>query len=330
LARRPRARPRTLADLNEAAIISRLAAAFADIGGGPAVRLGIGDDAAVLRPRAGRELVVSTDAAVEGVDFRLDRFPLAAVGHRALAQNLSDLAAMGAAPLGFLLTLAAARELPLAMLDRLARGMASLAREVRCPLVGGDLSATSGPLLISITVLGEVERGAALTRGGARVGDTVWVSGALGGVAIGLRRLLAEPGPARVTARGSLARLLRPSPRLSLGRALRRHVSACIDVSDGLAADLARLAAASQVRVELDPQRIPCAGAATPAQACHSGEEFELAFTAPADRATALRRAARRVGVPVTAIGTVRRGRGLAWRDGATLGGGYDHFAAAR
>jgi len=326
VARRPR--PRQLADLDEAAIIERLQRAFLHVVPKRAPRLGIGDDAAVLSLRAGHQLVATTDAAVEGADFLRDRFPPRAVGHRVLAQNLSDLAAMGATPIGFLLTLCAAPETALTWVDAVARGMAALAAAARCPLVGGDLSATSGPVTISITALGEIARGRALTRAGARPGDQVWVSGELGGAALGLEWLLAARSGARVAARGVLARLLRPEPRLALGRALRPLASACVDVSDGLVIDLERLALASGARLTIDASLLPVARGASTAQALGSGEELELVFTVPRARATAMRRAARRVGVAVCVIGEVGSGSGLIilHRPRARLAR-FDHFA---
>jgi len=240
------------------------------------VPVGIGDDCAVLRPRPGFELCVTTDAVVEGVHFMRARFTLADVGHKALAVNLSDLAAMGARPRWFVCAL----ELPPWVDDRgvdaLARGMSALARRHRVDLVGGNLSRAAA-LSVTITAAGEVPRGRALLRGGGRAGDRLYVSGTLGDARRGLALL--ESG-ARGLAR---AKQLRPEPRIPLGLLARRFASAAIDISDGLAQDAGHLARASGVRAMVRMERLPVtkalrryAGEASSAWAAAGGEDYEL------------------------------------------------------
>ncbi|MBN2360291.1 MAG: thiamine-phosphate kinase [Deltaproteobacteria bacterium] len=317
------------------------AASGAARGARPPVRLGIGDDAALIALPPGRELAITTDTALEGVDFALDRFPAEAIGWRCLAQNLSDLAAMGASPIGFVLTAAARPQTPLKTIDGLCRGMARLARDARCPLIGGDLSATAGPLTIAIAALGELPARTAHRRAGARPGDRLWVSGRLGDSAVALDWLL-DGRPRRPATmaqalrrappalRPALRTYLQPRPRLALGRALRGVASAVIDISDGLVVDLRRLARASGVAVEVDAAALPLGAGAAATAALTSGEEYELLFTAAAAGTAAVRRAARRAGVAVTCIGAVGRGRGVRI-DGrpASDRGGFDHFGRA-
>ncbi|HZA51980.1 MAG TPA: thiamine-phosphate kinase, partial [Myxococcaceae bacterium] len=214
------------------------------------VPVGIGDDCAVLRPRPGWDLCVTTDALVEGVHFTREHFSLADVGHKALAVNLSDLAAMGARPAWFLCALELPAWVDDRRLDGLARGMSALAREHRIALVGGNLSRARS-LSVTLTAVGEVPRGGALRRAGGRAGDRLYVSGRLGDARLGLA-LLAKGlrGQAR-------ARQLRPTPRIALGLVARRFASAAIDVSDGLAQDAGHLAAASGVRALLQVNRLP-------------------------------------------------------------------------
>jgi len=315
-----------LGDLGEFGLIERIERAVARSGvRSAAVVLGIGDDAAILRARRGEDVVVTTDALVEGVHFRFATQSPRAIGRRALAVNLSDLAAMGARPLGCLLALAAPPELPLRTLDGVLAGMLREAARHGCPLVGGNVARARETSLV-ITALGAVARGRALTRRGARAGDRILVTGTLGGAALELAR--AERGA------GTLRRV--PTPRLAAGRALARvrGVGACIDVSDGLEADLAHLLEPAGLTALLDPGRIPqppgfqaaCRrlGLDPDALARGGGEDYELLFTVRpgAPSAAAL---ARRLGVPVSEIGrAVRPTRG---RQGhAAPPRGYRHF----
>jgi thiamine-monophosphate kinase len=311
-----------LRDLGEFGLIERIARAARRAGSGPAVRIGIGDDAALLRLGAREDLVVSTDARVEGVHFRFDWQSPRDAGHWALASALSDLAAMGARPLGALLALATPPSLDVAVFDALLRGALSLGARCGCPLVGGNV-ARAPVLSLTFTVLGAVARGRALRRDTARAGDRLFVTGRLGETALALRR--AEAG-------GRIRH--RPVPRLAAGRALvgLPGVGACIDISDGLLADLGHLEEASRVAFELDRARLPrapgfearCArvGARPDHLLAAGGEDYELLFTlrrrGPGEGALS-----RRLGVRVTEIGrAVPRQPGA----GASRARGFRHF----
>jgi thiamine-monophosphate kinase len=275
---------------------------------GAGVVLGIGDDAAVLRPPAGEDLVATVDAVVEGVHFDA-RFAPADVGWKALAVNLSDLAAMGARPLWALCALTTRRGEDPARLAGAGRGLAACARAHRVALVGGNVS-RARQLSLTVTAVGAVPRGQALTRGGARPGDLLYVSGRLGEAALGL----APAAPPRARARQR-----RPAPRLALGRALRGVASACLDVSDGLLQDLGHLCQASGVGARVEAARLPLPDARAAARAgrdplalaCAGGEDYELLFAVPPARARALAAAAARARTPVTHIGALVRGAGV-------------------
>jgi thiamine-monophosphate kinase len=294
------------------------------------VPVGIGDDCAVLGPRAGTELCVTTDALVEGVHFTRPHFTLADVGHKALAVNLSDLAAMGARPSWFLCALALPPWVDDRGLDALARGMSALARRHRIALVGGNLS-RAGELSVTITAAGEVPRGRALVRRGGRAGDRLYVSGTLGDARLGLELLSTG---ARGRAR---SRQLRPTPRIALGLLARRFGSAAIDISDGLAQDAGHLARASRVRAVLDLKALPVsaeleryAGEASRMWAASGGEDYELLLAVPPSAAAGFERACARGGERVTWIGQLSAGRGVTLDDPQrgtlpTLPG-FDHF----
>ena len=313
-----------LRDLGEFKLIERIARAAARAGAGRSVVLGIGDDAALLRARAGEDFVVTTDAFVEDVHFRWRSEAPRSVGRRALVANLSDLAAMGARPLGFTFALAAPGTLPVRRLDGVLAGLLHEGRAHGCPLVGGNVTRARETSL-SITALGAVARGRALRRDAARAGDRLFVTGTLGGAALAVAR--AERG------RGRQRRVA--TPRLAAGRALARvaAVGACIDVSDGLAADLAHLLR-DRLRAELDPSRLPrprgfdaaCAreGLDPEALLLGGGEDYELLFSLrPAGPGQAA--LARRLGVAVTEIGRLRgRARGRSGRGVEPTG--WRHF----
>ena len=269
---------------------------------GPLAR-GIGDDAAVLDVPAGERLVVSTDASVEGAHFRRGWLTAEEIGWRAAASALSDLAAMAARPLGVLLALSLPDRWRDA-LDGLADGVGAAARSVGAPIVGGAL-ARGGDLALTVTVLGSTPH--PLGRAGASPGELVCVTGALGGARLALDALLRGEAPAAV----HRTRFARPAPRIAEARWLAaRGATAMVDVSDGLAADLGHVAAASGVRLAVDPARVPCAPGASAAVALASGEEYELALTLAADeegaRATCSAFAAT-FGVALTPIGRVER-----------------------
>jgi thiamine-monophosphate kinase len=257
------------------------------------VRLGVGDDAALIDCPADRELVAAIDTVVEGVHFPRGS-PAASIGHRALAVNLSDMAAMGAEPAWALLalTLPRAEERWLA---EFGRGFGALAREFGVALVGGDT--TSGPLCATVQILGTVERGTALTRSGGSPGDVLFVSGTPGDAAAGLaieRSPTAASDPA--AAQELRERFRFPSPRVALGRRLRGYASACIDVSDGLLADAGKLAHASGCGAVLDYDQLPLSPALASTfgdarareLALTGGDDYELLFSVPAERLAAL------------------------------------------
>ncbi len=287
------------------------------------LHLGIGDDCALLAPRRGEVLAVTTDLSIAGRHFRLDWHPPEAIGHRALARGLSDLAAMGARPVAAFLSLGLPRELTAearrgqasrkSWVQRFLDGLLALAEAYKTPLAGGDLA--ESPLAVAdIVLVGAVPHGRALLRSGARAGDLLYVTGALGGAAAGLAHLaeLASPGaanPPRIPKRldSLLAPHLYPHPRIAQGLWLQRRglASAAIDLSDGLSTDLAHLCEESGVSAEVDAGLLPLGLGASLPQALHGGEDYELLFTAPA--AARLPRAI--AGVPVTRIGRIAKAR---------------------
>lgn len=309
------------------------------------VALGIGDDAALLEVPAGRQLVACTDTMVAGVHF-LAGTTAEDLGWKSLAVNLSDLAAMGADPAWALLSLT----LPEAdggFVDRFAEGFVELAAAHGVALVGGDT--TQGPLSITVTALGTVLQGVALTRGGARAGDAVFVTGTLGDAA-GALRLQRDSGfgtrGSEKQPAGSAAlfeRLNRPKPRLAAGQTLRSVASACIDVSDGLLADLAHICKASGVAAEVDVEALPVSAALRSefdAAACRGfalagGDDYELCFTVAPDRDAEIASAFERLGLRVSRIGRIGAGEGVRVRDAKgnaidTPPAGWQHFAGSR
>ncbi|MDH4164939.1 MAG: thiamine-phosphate kinase [Gammaproteobacteria bacterium] len=297
------------------------------------VLLGVGDDAALLAPPPGQALVAATDTLVEGRHF-LPGTPANAIGHQALAVNLSDLAAMGAEPAWALLSLSMPRPEERWLAD-FADGLYALAERHGVALVGGDT--VSGPLVITIEVLGFVPPAAALLRSGARAGDLIVVSGAPGVAAAGLEEL--ESGRATFESRDArVRRFLRAEPRLALGHALRGLATAAMDVSDGLLGDLGKLARSSGLGACIDLERLPVAPelAAYPAAeqerlVLHGGDDYELLFTLPADRFGHIPGLAAAGGCSLQCIGSMVQGEGVECRrNGARVnaaGKGYDHFA---
>ncbi|MCG8277668.1 thiamine-phosphate kinase [Stenotrophomonas sp. NLF4-10] len=303
------------------------------------VVLGIGDDAALLQPPPGRQLAVTADTLNAGVHFPAETLP-ADIGWKALAVNLSDLAAMGAAPLWCTLSLS----LPQAdagWLEGFVDGFFALADASGIALVGGDT--TRGPLSLSITAMGAVPAGQALRRNGARVGDDIWISGMPGEAAGALR--LWQRGALDVRAPAADAgheilrqRLQRPTPRLQLGQALHGVASAAADVSDGLLADLGHIATRSGVGAVVQAGRVPLSSAlrdalgADAARDCalRGGDDYELCFTAAPERRDALQALSSRLALPLTRIGHVVEGRGVSCEGDADTGHatGYRHFAA--
>jgi len=302
--------------------------------------LGVGDDCALLAPTAGMQIAVSSDMLLEGRHF-LSTVPPQALGHKALAVNLSDLAACGASPLAFTLMLALPRADD-AFLGGFCEGLFALADAQDIELIGGDT--TAGPLTVGITVMGEVPPGAALRRNGARDGDDLWVSHSPDG-GIGDARLALEVFRGRVQLQGdSFSQVRRamewPQPRVALGVALRGVAHAAIDLSDGLAGDLGHVLAQSRVGALLDWAALPRSSvvAAQPLplqQQCMlgGGDDYELLFSAPASARAAVQRAAARTEVGVSRIGEIQREAGLRvrWPDGGIsswAARGFDHFAS--
>jgi thiamine-monophosphate kinase len=296
--------------------------------------LGPGDDCALLQPAPGMQLAISSDMLVDGRHF-LSTVDPAKLGHKALAVNLSDLAACGAKPLAFTLALALPRA-DEAFLAPFAQGLLALADVHGCDLVGGDT--TQGPLNICITVFGEVPSGQALLRSGARAGDDLWVSGTLGDARLALevfRGKLSVPAEVFEAAR---VRMEAPTPRVALGVALRGVATSAIDISDGLLGDLAHVLRASGVGAVIDTSlalplmAAPLQGAQRLEYILAGGDDYELAFTAaPAQRAAVLQAAAQ-AGTVATCIGSIEAGPGIRLLDsqGQTLDARYasfDHFA---
>jgi thiamine-monophosphate kinase len=294
------------------------------------VVLGIGDDAALLAPPPGRQLVVTADTLNDGVHFPRGTSP-ADVGWKALAVNLSDLASMGAEPAWCTLSLSLPQSDP-AWIEGFLDGFLDLAGQHGIALVGGDT--TRGPLSIAVTAMGLVEPGRALRRDGARVGDEVWVTGTLGDAAGGLALLGREPVPAL------RARLDRPTPRVDAGRVLAGIATACVDVSDGLLADLGHVCARSHVAAHIDVDALPASAALREAFGeadrialqASGGDDYELCFTAPADAGADIGAVSAQLGLRFTRIGRIVAGEGVHPVDAksqpwSSPRRGYDHFA---
>jgi thiamine-monophosphate kinase len=294
--------------------------------------LDLGDDAAVLAVPPGRELVIAADAIVGGVHFLPDD-PPDLVARKLLRTNLSDLAAMGAAPLGYLTTVSVPRDTPDAWFAGFAAGLAEDQAAFGLQLLGGDTTTTPGPVSLSLTILGTVAAGCAVHRQGALAGHGVWVSGSIGDGALGLlaaRGTLADPD-------GWLAGRYRlPQPRLALGLRLHGIAAAAMDVSDGLLQDLGHLCRAGGVAAEIDAALVPLSAAARAAvlaepallrRCLTGGDDYELLLAVPPAREAALREAARAAGIAVTRIGGFRAGEPrvtLVGYDGAAFESGAD------
>jgi thiamine-monophosphate kinase len=297
------------------------------------------DDAAIATPPAGRDLVVTTDALVESVHF-FTSDPPDLIARKALRVNLSDLAAKGATPSGYLLALSIPKQIEMPRLRAFAVGLAEDQREFGISLLGGDTTWTPGPLTVAITAFGHVPQGAMLRRSGARPGDLVFVSGMIGDAGGGLACLKGE-GTLPEEQRDYLVRRFQlPEPRMVLGQALVGVASASLDVSDGLIADLGHIAQTSNVRVEVEAARVPLSTALLSlrpdaenriVRATTAGDDYEIAFTAPPERRSEIIAAAARAAVPLTEIGRVSEGEGVALLDPegneiTITQSGYAHF----
>jgi thiamine-monophosphate kinase len=299
--------------------------------------LDLSDDAALLTPPAGQQLVLAADALVEGVHFLPDD-PPGMIARKLLRVNLSDLAAMGAAPLGYLMTTAFTRGTPDAWIADFVAGLAEDQQRFGLQVLGGDTVATPGPACFSLTIIGTVPPGLALHRRGARIGDEIWVSGSIGDGALGLRVL---QGKLAADAEGHLARRYRlPEPRLALGQALRGVARAAMDVSDGLVQDLGHLCRAAGCGAEIAATALPLSAAASAALAHDAallpllltgGDDYELLFAAAPEDAEAVQAASIKASVPVARLGRFVAGDGVVVRDGSGAAitlpqGGWSHF----
>jgi len=278
-----------------------------------AILTGIGDDCAVLRMLAGHDSLITTDFTLEGIHFRRDWHPAESVGHRCLARGLSDVAAMGGEPVAAFLSLALPRDLPQSWVGRFVRSLVTIAEKYGAPLSGGDTAESPGGILADIIVVGAVPKGKAVLRSGARTGDRIFVTGALGGSAAAVVQMRALPKK-RLNPRDH-GRHFYPEPRLEVGRILREKglASAMIDTSDGLSTDLAHICEESGVGAELYAALIPRAQVGKPARevdldlALHGGEDYELLFTvAPGKRIPS-----QIAGTALTQIGHITRARGI-------------------
>ena len=302
---------------------------------GAQVALGIGDDCAILRPKRGHEVLVTTDFSLEGKHFLLDTHPPEAVGHRCLARGLSDLAAMGAEPMAAFLSLALPGEMLAtakgrAWVRRFLAGMRGMGERYEVTLAGGDTAESESGVLADIMLVGSAPVGTSLRRSGGRAGDPLYVTGALGGAAAELREMLARPSGGRRVVKTEGHPQMFPEPRLAVGMALRRSglASACMDLSDGLSTDLAHLCAESGVGAEVEAGLVPVHSLAGLEDALHGGEDYELLFAARAG----VKMPRQIAGVAVTRIGRLVRGSGLVLvRDGkkrVLKVGGWEHFKA--
>jgi thiamine-monophosphate kinase len=304
---------------------------------------GLSDDAAVLAPPMGHDLVLTTDGVVAGVHF-FPGDPAADVARKVLRMNLSDLAAKGAQPVGFLMSLALPAATKKSWMARFAKGLGEDADHYGCALLGGDTDRTGGPLSIVITAFGAVPHGRIVRRSTAKPGDIIVVTGTIGDAALGvkLRRTKSLAKTWRLTramARHLEERYLLPQPRNALAAAVLRYASAAMDVSDGLAGDLAKLCRASVVAAEVDVASVPLSIAARAAIAAKpkllervltGGDDYEIVLALSPARLPAVHAASKKAGVPVTEIGRLRKGRGVRFlRSGNTLDfsrASYSHF----
>lgn len=318
--------------MNEFALIDAYFKRLSDVAGAPSTQntyspkadLGIGDDCALVSVPVGMQLAVSADTLVSGVHFPVNTSPFD-IGYKALAVNLSDLAAMGAVPAWFTLCITL-QDQSARWVEAFCEGMASVMRPHPILLIGGDT--TRGPLSISVQVIGLVPSGEALTRCGAKEGDDIYVSGCIGEAAQGLalvqNTLQIEQASIR---EHMLERLNRPTPRVSLGLALRGVAHACIDVSDGLLADLNHILQSSDAGACLDLGSIPVAGGISLQQSIISGDDYELCFTAPVQQRDVIDLLALKLSLPIARIGRITSQHGMVDQNNHPLTpAGYTHF----
>jgi thiamine-monophosphate kinase len=338
---------RRVRDVGEFGLIELLAASLpAEVRAATGLELGIGDDAAVWQPARGEQIVVTTDSLVEDVHFRRDWTDWESLGHKSLAVNVSDLAAMGASPRLAVVSLGLDGDECIGDLLALYRGLGALARRYKMTIAGGDIVRSPGKMVLHVTALGETRARRALTRSGANPGDLIGVTGTLGASAAGLRLLgldVEDPRRRAATAGQLIAAHLRPEPRVEFATALLDHgASAAMDLSDGLLGDLPKILAASGVAARLNEGSIPVAAAVRalfPGEwielALRGGEDYELLFTAPRGKWDGIEGAIRKAGGTVAAIGEVLEREpeapsiALIGLDGArrtNSEGAFDHF----
>jgi thiamine-monophosphate kinase len=313
-----------------------IAKLFAPLSAKAAGAYGLTDDAATIQPPSGHELVVTADLLTAGVHFRVDD-PPELIAKKALRVNLSDLAAKGAAPAGYLLSLALPRDWTLPWMQAFTDSLREDQDTFSVMLLGGDTTSTSGPLTIAITAFGFVPAGTMLRRNGAKPGDLVFLSGTIGDAGAGLAALNGEFATLSVYDREVLvSRYQVPAPRLALGKALRGIATASLDISDGLLADLGHVAETSGVRLAVDADRIPLsmalkASGSSLVSAVTAGDDYEIAFTAPADQRDSVSQIAAATNTPVAEIGRVETGSGVVLLDSSgreipVSRKGYRHF----
>lgn len=298
------------------------------------VATGIGDDCAVLQIPPGHQALLTTDFSLEGVHFRREWHPAEAVGHRCLTRGLSDIAAMGGGPIAVFLSLALPQNLPQSWVDQFVKGLLKLADKFNVTLAGGDTAQSPDGVLADIVVVGSVAKGNAIQRSGARAGDRIYVTGALGGAAATLELLFAG----RKLRPSDFPRHFHPTPRIEVGRFLleKSLASAMIDLSDGLSTDLGHICEESGVGAEIHAPAIPCASVGKPVRevdfhfALHGGDDYELLFTAhPAKHVPS-----RIAGLPITQIGHITRDKHvvLVNQEGVASGlrpQGWEHFTGS-
>lgn len=333
-------------EIGEFALIDRLQR-FLQAPSGSQVVKSIGDDCAVLQPAPESELILTTDSQEEGVHYRLDWSTPEEIGWRCLAVNVSDIAAMAGRPLGAVVALSLPPDLDVAFVDGLYTGMQDLARRMACPIIGGNMTKTTGRVSVTITVLGEVPKGQAIYRSGAQPGDAIWVTGPLGGAKAGLEALLKPDAVRDVPTAHALACYRRPQPRLWEAQFLRQRATlhSLLDISDGLSGDLRHICEASGVGAHIeaaavpihdDTRRIAEALQADPlSYALHGGEDFELCFTAQTRQIEPiLGDFEQQFSRSLVRVGMVRKGKEVTLRrsDGSEAvlpTRGYDHFRSA-
>ena len=272
------------------------------------IALGIGDDCALLKPAAGEEIAITSDMLVEGRHFFVNANP-ELLGRKALAVNLSDLAAMGAKPMGFTLSIALPK-VDVAWLEAFSKGLFAIANQYSCPLIGGDT--TAGPLTISITAFGSIPAGKAIRRSGAKVGDDIWTSGAIGDARLTLAALRHEMNLSDSDLKQIEHRMHNPTPRVELGMKIRGIASAALDISDGLLGDLQHILKQSQVSAEVYLDQLPKSETLQKQSeamqnqfAACGGDDYEICFTAPIQKRSAIDEISKELNLPLTRIGRI-------------------------